>query len=366
MLDVALKLLEELTSNSYEAYIVGGFVRDYLLGIESNDIDITTNATPKQIKEIFDDSCLPNEEYGSVTVMKKGIRFEITTYRKEITYENNRKPVEIQYIDNLLEDLMRRDFTVNALCMNQKGEILDYVNGQIDLENRIIRTIGDARAKFEEDSLRILRAIRFSATLDFTLSDEVKEAIKGKKSLLQSLSSYRKKEELDKIFLSRHMKKGISLLLELEVDKELGLPQLERLLEIDRISLMGIWSLLNVPSQFPFTKKEIDLIHQINEVLELDYTNPYVLYHYGLYVNSVAAEIKQLDLCEITKRYDQLAIKNRKDIDIDSQTIMKLLNRGPGEYLRMIYDDLEKEILYGKLPNQKEAISQYILNHYNG
>ena len=101
MLDVALKLLEELTSNSYEAYIVGGFVRDYLLGIESNDIDITTNATPKQIKEIFDDSCLPNEEYGSVTVMKKGIRFEITTFRKEITYENNQLVNKLRhYLEN--------------------------------------------------------------------------------------------------------------------------------------------------------------------------------------------------------------------------------------------------------------------------
>ena len=98
MLDVALKLLKELTSNSYKAYIVGGFVRDHILGIESNDIDITTNATPKEIKEIFKDSCLPNEEYGSVIVNKNGIKFEITTFRKEIGYINNRKPIEIKYI----------------------------------------------------------------------------------------------------------------------------------------------------------------------------------------------------------------------------------------------------------------------------
>ena len=125
MIDIALKLLNEFVSRSYKAYIVGGFVRDYILGIESNDIDITTNATPKEIKEIFEDSCLPNEDYGSVTVMWRGIRFEITTFRREIEYLNNRKPVEIRYIDDLMTDLLRRDFTINTLCMDCDGNILD-------------------------------------------------------------------------------------------------------------------------------------------------------------------------------------------------------------------------------------------------
>ena len=135
MLDVAFSLLKEITSRSYKAYIVGGFVRDYLLGIESNDIDITTNATPKQIKEIFEDSCLPTEDYGSITVIKKGVRFEITTFRKEIEYANNRKPIEIKYIDDLFQDLLRRDFVINTLCMDQNGKILDYLGGQEDINN---------------------------------------------------------------------------------------------------------------------------------------------------------------------------------------------------------------------------------------
>ena len=126
MLEVALKLIEEITENGYQAYIVGGFVRDYILGIDSNDIDITTNATPKDIKEIFADSCLPSEDYGSVTVMKKGIRFEITTFRKEIGYIDNRRPASIKYIDNLYDDLLRRDFTINTLCMDANGEIIDF------------------------------------------------------------------------------------------------------------------------------------------------------------------------------------------------------------------------------------------------
>ena len=334
MLDVALKLLAKLTSNSYEAYIVGGFVRDYLLGIESHDIDIATNATPKEIKELFEDSCLPNEEYGSVTVILKGIRFEITTFRKEIAYENNRKPVEIKYIDSLKDDLTRRDFTMNALCMNEKGEILDYIDGKKDIEAHLIKTIGDAREKFEEDSLRILRAVRFAATLDFSLSKEVEEAIKEKKYLLNSLSYYRKREELDKIFTSSNINKGIKLLIDLGLDKELELPNLSKLLNRDRISIIGIWSILNVTDKYPFNK------------------------------NEVVGEIKGQDLCDITRKYNDLVIKSRKEIDIDSATIMKILNRGSGEYLRIIYNDLEKEILYKRLENEKDKISKYILSHY--
>ena len=122
MLDVALKILKELTDHSYKAYIVGGFVRDQLLGIESNDIDITTNATPKEIKEIFEDSCLPTEDYGSVTVIKKGVRFEITTFRKETGYSDSRHPDEVIWVDNIYEDLSRRDFTINAIAYDLINE----------------------------------------------------------------------------------------------------------------------------------------------------------------------------------------------------------------------------------------------------
>ena len=128
MQEAALKFIKEINSHGYESYIVGGFVRDYLLGIESHDIDIATNATPKEIKEIFEDSCLPAEDYGSVTVISKGIRFEITTFRKDISYINNRRPAEVKYIDNLKDDLLRRDFTINAICMDESGQIIDLLS----------------------------------------------------------------------------------------------------------------------------------------------------------------------------------------------------------------------------------------------
>lgn len=364
MLDVALKLLKEITSNSHEAYIVGGFVRDYLLGTESNDIDITTNATPKEILEIFEDCCLPNEDYGSVTVIKKGIRFEITTFRKEIEYVNNRKPVEIKYIDDLRDDLLRRDFTINTLCMDENGKIVDLLGGRIDIENRIIKTVGDADSKFNEDSLRMLRAIRFATILDFSLDENVLMAIKRCKYLLRKLSYYRKKEELDKIFTSSNYRKGIKLLVELGLDIELDIPNIDKVLESDTRSLIGIWSILNVSDKYPFNKNELNLIKNINLVLQFNNSDPIILYKYGLYVNSVAAEIKNKDIRQITEAYDSLAIKTRKDIDIDSDIIMNILKRPPGRYLSEIYDDLEKEILYHRLANNRNDICRYIVNNY--
>ena len=363
MLDVALKLLKELTSNSYKAYVVGGFVRDHILGIESNDIDITTNATPKEIKEIFEDSCVPNEEYGSVIVNKKGIKFELTTFRKEIEYSNNRRPIEIKYIDDLYTDLLRRDFVINTLCIDENGRILDYLGGQKDIEDKIIRCVGDADSKFREDSLRILRAIRFATILDFELCDEVVEAINKNKKLVKDLSFYRKKNELDKIFNSPNREKGLKLLLDFGLQEELDLPNLKDVVGSSVNSSIGIWSILN-NDKYPFNKNEQELINDINKAKKYNNLDPYILYKYGLYVNSCAGAIKGIKLKRITVSYNNLVIKSREEINIDSDQIMNLLNREPGKYLKDIYEDIEKEILYRRLENINEKIVQYINDNY--
>lgn len=365
MLKNALKLLKEIDSKGFDSYIVGGFVRDYLLGIESNDIDICTNATPKDIKEIFKDNCLPCEDYGSVTVVIKGINYEITTFRKDIGYNDNRHPNEIKYIDNIEEDLLRRDFTINTLCMDKKGHVIDHLGGKVDLAHKIIRTVGNSYDKFTEDSLRILRAIRFATILDFDLDEEAYEAIKETKGLLVNLSYARKKEELDKIFTSPNFKKGIQLLLDLGLDEELEIPNLSKVLDSDVTSSIGIWSILNVGDKYPFNRNEMDLIDNVNTVIELDNLNPSVLYKYGLYVNSVAGKIKKDDIKTITEAYNNLIIKSRKEIDITAEEIMAILNREPGEYLKEIYDDIEEEILYNRLENVKTSISKYIKDKYS-
>ena len=362
MIEVALKLLEEINSKGFESYIVGGFVRDYILGIESNDIDIATNATPKDVKEIFEDSCLPSEDYGSVTVVMKGIRFEITTFRKEVGYINNRRPAEIKYIDNLYDDLLRRDFTINTICMNSKGEIVDLLNGREDLDNKILRTVGFAKDRFDEDILRILRAIRFATILDFRLDSDIIDAIKETRYLLPNLSYNRKKDELDKIFASSNADKGIQLLLALGLDKYL---ELENLSKVKcATSLIGVWSVLDVLDKYPFSSNERELIRSVKEALNYNNLDSYTLYRFGLYANSVAGEINGYDIKNITEAYNNLIIQSKKDICITSNDIMNALNRGPGSYLKDIYIDIEMSILSGNLENKKEVILQYIVSKY--
>ena len=362
MLETALKFIEEINSHGYQSYIIGGFVRDYLLDIPSNDIDVATNATPKEIREIFQESCLPKEDYGSVTVISKGVRFEVTTFRKEIGYVDNRKPAKIEYIDDLYKDLLRRDFTINTICMNSNGEIVDFLRGQDDIKDKIIKSVGNAKEKFEEDSLRILRAVRFATILDFKLDDEIVDAIRECKHLLKNLSYYRKKEELDKIFASAKAKEGIQLLLDLKLDKELEIDNLNKVNMTN--SLIGIWSVLNVSDKYNFNNTEKELIKNINEALCLNNLDPMALYKYGLYVNSVAGEIKGMDIKTITESYNNLIIQSRQDINVTSDDIMNALSKEPGSYLKEIYDDIEREILYRRLSNETEQILNYVVNNY--
>lgn len=361
MLKTALRLIEKIEENGYQAYIVGGFVRDKILGITSNDIDICTNARPSDIRRIFPNSCLPNEDYGSVTVVLKNIRFEITTFRREIKYLNNRKPVEFEYIDSLLDDLKRRDFKINTICMDKDGKIIDLLDGNTDLIKREINTVGDSYLKFSEDSLRILRAIRFATILDFRLSEEVKLAIIKAKKYLKTLSYERKREELNKIFASKHVKYGVKLLLELGLDEELELNNLRNVKCFD--DLMGVWAQLDVSEVYPFSKNEKEIINNIKEVLELDVLNPLVLYKYGLYVNSIVADIKGIDKKIVTKKYNELPIKCRSDILLNGKEIMSILGTNPGKYLRNIINNIETEIIVGNLSNTKEDISNYVLNY---
>ncbi len=360
-LDTALKVINEISAHGYKAYLVGGFVRNYLLDLPSNDIDITTNATPKEIKEIFSEIS-PNENYGSVIVNYKGVKYEITTFRKEFGYENHRRPVEIKYIDDLYQDLLRRDFTINTLCINSEGEVIDYLRGQEDLKKRLIRSVGNPKVKFDEDALRIMRAVRFATILDFDLDDEIKEAIKETKCYLKELSYERKKEELDKIFASPNAYKGISLMLEFGLDKEL---ELDRLKEIGPTnSSIGIWSILNVEDKYPFSNNEKELMEMIRSAMDHNNLDPMTLYTYGLYANSVAGNIKKLDIKDITESYNNLPIHGRSELDITSDEIMNILNKEPGSYMSDIYDDIEYQILYRKLSNDKENITKYIISNY--
>lgn len=361
MNDKIKEILEMITNKGFKAYVVGGYVRDYLRKIKSIDVDICTNARVKDLMEIFKDYKITSLEYGNILLETKDYLFEITTFRKDIDYINNRKPI-IEYVDTLEEDITRRDFTVNSICMDKDGKIIDLLNGKKDLNKKIIRTIGDASFKIKQDSLRILRAIRFASCLNFKIEDNLKNAIKENKDLLKDLSYERKKEELTKIFTSDNKAYGIKLLKELDLLEVLELTNIDNVLRTK--DLIGMWSTITINDNYPFTKKEKDLINNINKLLKEDLNDIFVLYKTGLYEINVVCDLRKLSKKKYSNKYEKLVIKAKNEIDITTEDICNLLNKEPGCFLKEIYNDLEKNILLKNIKNNKEEIEKYILNNY--
>lgn len=361
MHEVAIKVLKVITDAGFKAYIVGGYPRDLYLGKTSVDVDICTNATPKEIKELFNDSVMPKQQYGGVTIVVGDIHFEITTFRKEIKYENNRFPVKIKYIDTLVDDLERRDFTINTLCLDDEGKYLDLLNAKKDIDSKIIKTVGNSDTKIKTDILRSLRAIRFATILNFELEESLKKSIKKYGYLLKKLSYYRKKDELDKIFSSPNASYGISLIKELELEKHLEINLDDIILTT---SSLAIWAQLNVVSKYNFSNHEKDIINDVNNVLDLDLLDNHVLYKYGLYVCTLAGEIKQIDRKLIVEKYNELAIKDPNEIVIKGDDICNILNIKPSNYIKIILSDIENKIIDNELTNDLETLKEYVLANY--
>ena len=196
------RIIETIEKAGFEAYAVGGCVRDCLLGKEPNDWDITTSAKPEQVKSLFRRTIDTGIKHGTVTVMLNHVGYEVTTYRIDGEYEDGRHPKEVIFTGSLREDLRRRDFTINAMAYSEKEGLVDLFGGQQDLENKIIRCVGDAKERFSEDALRMLRAVRFSAQLGFTVDADTIAAMKELAPNLAKVSAERIQTELVKTLVS--------------------------------------------------------------------------------------------------------------------------------------------------------------------
>jgi tRNA nucleotidyltransferase (CCA-adding enzyme) len=200
--DDVKELLQLINKEGFEVYLVGGCVRDIIMGITPKDWDISSAAKPEDIKKIFKTTYDTGTKYGTVTALFKNIYYEITTFRLEGEYENNRKPSKIEYIDNLFSDLKRRDFTINAIASDLNGNVIDYFNGISDINKGIVRCVGDPNERFKEDALRMMRAIRFSCQLNFGIHNDTFKAIVENRELISNISIERIRDELNKILLS--------------------------------------------------------------------------------------------------------------------------------------------------------------------
>lgn len=358
LIETGKKILRKINSLGYEAYIVGGTVRDFLLSLEINDCDLTTNMPLELLSEHF--KVIDNgSDYLSVTIIYEGASFEITHFRLDISYKDHRHPV-VELVDSYLLDSKRRDFTINALAMSESGEILDFYQGVDDLRNKTIKTIGDPFLRFTEDSLRILRGLYFASKLDFEIESNTLFAMVDKKELLNELSEERLYQYFIKI-LYANTDRGIRYINELNLFQYI--PKFKRWINLVDKSMkeedLIYYYYLN-RHEFPITvsKEEYRNANLLELLLKQDDS-------YTLYKNK-ESYFKFKDIlkhfgCDIIgrdKKIDNLIIKNDKELALSKEEIASYFI---GKEKAVKIEEVLKAILNGDLKNEKEEIRKFIL-----
>lgn len=353
-------VLDKIEQSGFSAYIVGGYVRDLIMNITSYDVDICTNALPKDIKEIFNINKESNS-YGSINFNINNYNFDITTFRKEKEYKK-RRPTQIEFIKDLKEDIKRRDFTMNSLCIDKNSNFTDYLDGKNDILNKKIKLIGD-NIKLKEDPLRILRAIRFATIYDFDLDDSLNDGIVMYKDYIKELSLERIKSELDKILISKNFKKGLNLLKKYNILKIIGIENINDIKYVP--DLCGMYAQIKISINYPFTKEEKKNIKLIKEITTGNVIDNKILYKYGLYISSVAGKILNYKNDEIVNMYDNLPIYSSKDLAINFLDIKEISKCKEFNEVKILQDFIINEILENKLVNNKDEIVKYIRQGMN-
>ncbi len=385
--ELGKEIIKKLNSLGYDAYFVGGFVRDRLLGIESDDIDITTNALPSQVEEIFLKTKATGKKYGTVTVYLDKYSFEVTTYRVDTEYLNHRKPESVIFSNNLQEDLLRRDFTINAFAMDACEEIHDYFAGKEDLSNKIIRAIGEPDKRFHEDALRIMRAVRFVAQLGFDIEEKTLKSAANNIHLLGKIANERIIQEMKKTFNNKYNKRAIAYF------NKIGLAQVfpefrksltvytESDIELDFLQFFALSLYLveeDIPDNWRFSNKEKALVNKYIELIEVtenDCYNPMIIYRLGKDIPLKANKISQVmngsnnqvDLIE--KIYQDLPIKKTCDLKFKGQDILELTEIRNAEVIGEIIDELEYQVINRQVKNdyfELKALADKLMENLNG
>lgn len=235
-------IINKINKKGFEAFAVGGCIRDSILNRNPNDWDITTNALPEDIIRIFDKTIPTGIKHGTITVVYNNENYEITTYRVDGDYVDSRRPDDVIFVKNIKEDLSRRDFTINALAYNYKDGLKDYYNGIDDINSEIIKAVGDPLVRFEEDALRMMRAVRFSSQLNFNIDNNTRESIKTLSSNISNISIERVRDEFNKLVIADVKK--LNDLLELGLLKEF-IPELSNCVKVEQENPYHIYNVFN-------------------------------------------------------------------------------------------------------------------------
>lgn len=379
-LEAGIKVLEQIIDSGFEAFFVGGFVRDYILGVDSNDIDIATNALPNQIANIFK-VVNTGIKYNCVTINYEGYTFETTTYRIEGAYTNNRHP---SYIvgESLSDDLKRRDFTINAMAMDKNMKVIDLFDGLNDLKKGIIRTVYEPQRRFTEDALRMLRAAYFASKLGFEIETETLLGMKNCGYLVQNLSCDRICWELEKLINSNYPKIGINYLIETNIapylsnfKKGIYLFNEKNLDKISWIEFLAICyfddvtELANIHLKSNISSLVTMAISVAKENKKNEFSRA-TLFEYGLNTVVVANKLNVLLFGSkdresyINQEYSKLPIHSMSELAITGIDIIDNVTIKENRMISQILKEVKLLVLNNKLDNNKESILKYIKKHF--
>ncbi|CAK1227443.1 CCA tRNA nucleotidyltransferase [Fructobacillus fructosus] len=385
----AKPILEKINQAGYEAYFVGGCVRDMILGQELHDVDIASSAYPEEIKQIFDKTVDTGIQHGTVMVLDHGEGYEITTFRTESTYTDFRRPDSVTFVRSLEEDLKRRDFTINAFALDADGQVIDLFNGLGDLEKKQIRAVGDAKERFTEDALRMMRALRFASKLDFAIEEKTLEALEALAPNLEKIAVERIQVEFEKMLMGQAA--GQALLTMVEVDLLPYLPGQAEFVTNEHLlylashlqnrqpqSLAQVWTLYIATIVRPAVdlQKELRSWKLSREIMatvgrlapaiqKADSLTIWDVYQINDLAETLLAALKILSfsptlLRRIEELFFNLPIRSAKDLAVNGGQLIKAGLATPGPLLGKQLSAIELAVVEGRLENEQEAIFDFV------
>ncbi|WP_312096804.1 CCA tRNA nucleotidyltransferase [Niallia sp.] len=388
----AIPIIEKIEASGFEAYFVGGAVRDHLLKKQINDIDIATSATPEEVKAIFSHTIDIGIAHGTVMVIWNNHTYEITTFRTESTYVDYRRPERVFFVRELREDLQRRDFTINAMAMNKEGQIIDYFHGQDALTKKEIKTVGNPNERFQEDALRIMRGIRFVSTLGFQLEKETLKGIEDNKHLLSKIAVERITIEFEKLLQGQWCSEALDILLGTKMhvflpmlaSTEEGIAKLAKT-PLFKLDLTEKWVVFLLSTGIK-EKQEIESflrgwklsVKQIKRIQKIIYWilerekmaswSNQALYFATLSIAVSSEKIYQLiynhenkpNILLLEEQYIDLPIKSREELDISGTDLLHWTNKKAGPWIKEVLSHVELNVVNRIIPNDKQLIKEWL------
>ncbi|SDD48281.1 tRNA nucleotidyltransferase (CCA-adding enzyme) [Terribacillus halophilus] len=384
--DKAFRVMQQLESRGYEAYLVGGAVRDHLIGKQVGDLDIATSATPNQVMQVFDKVIPIGIEHGTVLVRFEGESFEITTFRTEGAYSDYRHPDSVHFVTDVTADLARRDYTVNAIAMNRNGELVDPFDGRDAIERQELVTVGNAYDRFHEDPLRMMRGVRFVSQLGYKLDDDARNVIKEQRLWLTRIAIERVAIEMEKLCGGNYVKTAAHLLDETGLWEAMPIfcDQPELMSEVaSRIKPLGsfaewiaLCSLLSGISVMEWVKE-----WKLSKSIKQDAQNLVQMIHSDIDAWSVYQLPVHLDpgyccLMEICKERDvqdelssirrKLPISNGSELAISGGDLISLFpDRKKGSWIRDLLLASEKAVVENRIKNEKNKLKEWIIHGHD-